>query len=67
MYILKYVIPMSISKNANVLRDKLNELFTNIVNNSGIGYIGDNGKEAEDDEFTISDYFFVSTNVARRR
>ena len=56
--ILNYMVPMSIAPSALYLKDKLDKLIDDISTNT---------KEVSDNQFSITDWFYVSSFTAKKR
>ena len=59
-YVLKYLVPMTINSKMVLLHKKLNLIIDEVVNSSSHHHFH------RHHAFSSTDYFFVSTNIARR-
>lgn len=58
--LLRYAIPGAVSNKASEIKEKLDEFLSNVSNYSFDSNI-------HDDSFSVTDYFFISTLIARKR
>jgi hypothetical protein len=65
-YLLSFLIPRTISSKIVILQKKLNRLVSNLVNNSVHHHQHHQHHHHHHLSFSTPDYFFISTNLARR-
>ena len=78
VFLLRYVIPTAISKNATSIKEKIDRLIDHLYDtrfkssSSSGGGVGScssssSGSGSSSSEFSVTDYFFISSYIAKKR